>query len=124
MIAILGLIVLIAAIVVGVAGVLANSGSGHELTGGFSVFGHGMTGSTGTLFLYGIVVGAAALFRTEPALDRCTPPRFSPGQRIAPRRQPVAPRDDLCREGPRRPGRPTRARPRGERERAGGLTPR
>ncbi|MFI6495083.1 hypothetical protein [Streptomyces sp. NPDC050564] len=62
MIAILGLIVLIAAVVVGVAGVLTNSGSGHELTGGFSVFGHGMTGSTGTLFLYGIVVGAAALF--------------------------------------------------------------
>ena len=62
MIAILGLIVLIAAVVVGVAGVLTNSGSGHELTGGFSVFGHGMTGSTGTLFLYRIVVGAAALF--------------------------------------------------------------
>ncbi|MEU5441435.1 MULTISPECIES: hypothetical protein [Streptomyces] len=62
MIAILGLIVLIAAVVVGVAGVLTNRGSGHELTGGFSVFGHGMTGSTGTLFLSGIVVGAAALF--------------------------------------------------------------
>ncbi|AJT62588.2 hypothetical protein T261_0899 [Streptomyces lydicus] len=62
MIVILGIIILIAAVVVGVAGVLTNSGSGHELTGGFSVFGHGMTGSTGTLFLYGIVVGAAALF--------------------------------------------------------------
>jgi hypothetical protein len=62
MIVILGLIILIAAVAVGVAGVLTNSGSGHELTGGFSVFGHDMTGSTGTLFLYGIVVGAAALF--------------------------------------------------------------
>ncbi|MER6140083.1 hypothetical protein ABT174_08490 [Streptomyces sparsogenes] len=61
MIVTLGLIILIAAVVVGVAGALTNSGSGHELTGGFSVFGHGMTGSTGTLFLYGIVVGAAAL---------------------------------------------------------------
>ncbi|MFF3454024.1 hypothetical protein ACFYXH_06760 [Streptomyces sp. NPDC002730] len=62
MIVILGLIILIAAVVFGVAGVLTNSGSGHELTGGFSVFGHDMTGSTGTLFLYGIVVGAVALF--------------------------------------------------------------
>ncbi|MFF4016573.1 hypothetical protein [Streptomyces sp. NPDC001843] len=62
MIVVLGLIVLIAAVVVGLAGVLTNRGSGHELTGGFSVFGHAMTGSTGTLFLYGIVVGAAALF--------------------------------------------------------------
>ena len=62
MIVILGLIIFIAAVVVGVAGVLTNSASGHELTGGFSVFGHEMIGSTGTLFLYGIVVGAAALF--------------------------------------------------------------
>jgi len=61
MIVILGLIILIAAVVVGVAGVLTNSGSGHELTGAFSVFSHDVTGSTGTLFLYGIVVGAAAL---------------------------------------------------------------
>lgn len=60
MIGILGLIILLAAVVVGVAGVLTNGGSGHELTGGFSVFGYGMTGSTGMLFLYGIVVGAAA----------------------------------------------------------------
>ncbi|MFF1736202.1 hypothetical protein [Streptomyces sp. NPDC058247] len=62
MIVILGLIIFIAAVVVGVAGVLTNSASGHELTGGFSVFGHEMIGSTGTLFLYGIVVGAVALF--------------------------------------------------------------
>ncbi|MFF2129389.1 hypothetical protein ACFVW1_29215 [Streptomyces olivochromogenes] len=62
MIVILGLIIFIAAVVVGVAGVLTNSASGHELTGGFSLFGHEMIGSTGTLFLYGIVVGAAALF--------------------------------------------------------------
>ncbi|MCT9111157.1 hypothetical protein N4G69_37140 [Streptomyces mirabilis] len=62
MIVILGLVIFIAAVVVGVAGVLTNSASGHELTGGFSVFGHEMIGSTGTLFLYGIVVGAAALF--------------------------------------------------------------
>ncbi|MFF3245868.1 hypothetical protein ACFYWY_19495 [Streptomyces sp. NPDC002870] len=62
MIVILGLIILLAAVVVGVAAVVTNSGSAHELTGGFSVFGFEATGSTGTLFLYGIVVGAAALF--------------------------------------------------------------
>ena len=61
MIVILGLIVFVAAVVVGVAGVLGNAGSGHELTSGFSVFGYHVTGSTGTLFLYGIVVGAVAV---------------------------------------------------------------
>ncbi|WP_327721817.1 hypothetical protein OG381_45250 [Streptomyces sp. NBC_00490] len=59
---ILGLVILVAAVVIGVAGVLSNSGNAHEFTGGFSVFGADVTGSTGTLFLYGIVVGAAALF--------------------------------------------------------------
>jgi hypothetical protein len=58
---ILGLVVLLAAVVIGVAGVLSNSGSAHDFTGGFSVFGVDVTGSTGTLFLYGIIVGAAAL---------------------------------------------------------------
>jgi len=44
-----------------VAGVLTNSGSGHALTRGFEVFGYHVTGSTGTLFLCGIVVGAAGM---------------------------------------------------------------
>jgi hypothetical protein len=61
MIVIFGLIILVAAVVVGVAGVLGNGGSGHALTHGFAVFGYHVTGSTGTLFLYGIVVGAVAL---------------------------------------------------------------
>ncbi|MEU7551456.1 hypothetical protein AB0B01_03685 [Streptomyces sp. NPDC044571] len=61
MLVILGLVLLIAALVVGVAGVVANDGSAHELTGGFSVFGYEVSGSTGTLFLYGIAVGAVAL---------------------------------------------------------------
>ena len=61
MIVILGLIILIAAVIAGVAGVLSNGGSGHALTHGFAVFGYHVTGSTGTLFLYGIVVGAVAL---------------------------------------------------------------
>ena len=61
MFVVLGLIILIAAVVVGVAGVFNNAGSGHALTHGFSVFGYHVTGSTGALFLYGIVVGAAAM---------------------------------------------------------------
>jgi hypothetical protein len=61
MIIIIGLVILIAAVVAGVAGVLSNSGSGHELTHPFAVFGYHVTGSTGTLFLYGIVVGALGL---------------------------------------------------------------
>jgi hypothetical protein len=61
MIIIFGLVILIAAVVAGVAGVLGNGGSGHALTHGFAVFGYHVTGSTGTLFLYGIVVGAVAV---------------------------------------------------------------
>jgi hypothetical protein len=62
MIIILGLIILVAAVIGGVAGVLGNGGSGHALSHGFAVFGYHVTGSTGTLFLYGIAVGAVALF--------------------------------------------------------------
>ncbi|MDX3748905.1 hypothetical protein [Streptomyces sp. AK08-02] len=58
---ILGLVILVAAVVVGVVGVVSNSGGAHDLTGGFSAFGVDITGSTGTLFLCGIVVGAAGL---------------------------------------------------------------
>jgi hypothetical protein len=61
MIVILGLVILLAAVIIGVAGVLGNDGSGHALTHGFSVFGYHVTGSTGTLFLTGIVVGVVAL---------------------------------------------------------------
>jgi hypothetical protein len=59
---IIGLIILVAAVVAGLAGVLSNSGTGHTLTHHFAVFGYHVTGSTGTLFLYGIVVGALAVF--------------------------------------------------------------
>jgi hypothetical protein len=60
MIIILGLVILVAAVIAGVAGVLANGGHAHEATH-FAVFGYHVTGSTGTLFLYGIVTGALAL---------------------------------------------------------------
>ncbi len=62
MIIVIGLVILVAAVIAGVAGVLSNGGSGHALTHPFAVFGYHVTGSTGTLFLYGIVVGAVALF--------------------------------------------------------------
>jgi hypothetical protein len=61
MIVILGLVILVAAVVVGVAGVLTNSGGAHGPADGFSVLGYHVTGS-GTVFLYGIAVGAVALF--------------------------------------------------------------
>ena len=61
MIVLIGLVILVAAVVVGVAGVLANGG-GHPLTDQFAVFGYHVTGSTGVLFLYGIVVGAVGMF--------------------------------------------------------------
>jgi hypothetical protein len=61
MILVLGLLVLVVAIVVAVAGVFSNLGSGHSFHG-FAVLGHHVTGSTGTLFLFGIVVGAVGVF--------------------------------------------------------------
>ncbi|MFD4247577.1 hypothetical protein ACFWP3_39235 [Streptomyces sp. NPDC058525] len=63
MILILGLIILIAALVVGLAGIFGNTGAGHDLGvgGDFSIFGYHATGSTGSLFLTGMIVGAVAL---------------------------------------------------------------
>jgi hypothetical protein len=61
MIIIIGLIILVVAAVAGVAAVLGNAGHGHDLTSGFSMLGYHVTGSTGALFLYGIVVGAVAM---------------------------------------------------------------
>ncbi|MFC8453857.1 hypothetical protein [Kitasatospora sp. NPDC057223] len=60
MILIIGLVILLAAVVIGVAGVLTNTGASHT-AGDFSVFGYHVTGSTGTLFLYGIAIGAIAV---------------------------------------------------------------
>ena len=60
MIIVLGLVILVAAVIASMAGVLANGGHAHAVTH-FAVFGYHVTGSTGTLFLYGIVVGALAL---------------------------------------------------------------
>jgi hypothetical protein len=61
MIIILGLIVLVAAVIAGAAGVLGNAGAGHALTHPFAVLGYHLAGSTGTLFLFGMVIGAAGM---------------------------------------------------------------
>src|SRR4029077_7775748 len=81
-IVILGLIIVVAVAIVGVAGVLGNGGSAHALTHGFSVLGYHVTGSTGTLFLYGIVVGAVAVAGLGLLLGRARPhsPPRRPGR--------------------------------------------
>jgi len=56
----LGLIILLTAVIFGVAGVLGNAGTEHAMTDSFSVLGITVNGSTGTLFLIGIVVGLVA----------------------------------------------------------------
>ena len=61
MIVIVGLVVLLIAVIVGFIGVLNNAGAAHPLTENFSVLGYHVTGSTGTLFLFGIVIGAVAM---------------------------------------------------------------
>jgi hypothetical protein len=61
MLVIVGLAVLVVAVIVGFTGVLTNAGPDHLLTENFSVFGYHVTGSTGTLFLFGIVIGAVAM---------------------------------------------------------------
>ncbi|MFB7909867.1 hypothetical protein ACFC1T_25865 [Kitasatospora sp. NPDC056076] len=61
MIIVFGLILLAAAAVVAVAAVVGNAGSGHALNSTFTVFGQHLHGSTGTLFLYGIAVGAVGM---------------------------------------------------------------
>ncbi|MFE6054908.1 hypothetical protein ACFQ6N_29505 [Kitasatospora sp. NPDC056446] len=61
MIIVLGLLLLVAAAVIAVAAVVGNAGSGHALTNAFTVFGQHVHGSTGTLFLYGLAVGAVGV---------------------------------------------------------------
>jgi hypothetical protein len=58
---VLGLIILIGAGVVGAVAVLDNRGAGHELPDGFHAFGRVLHGSSGQLFFWGSVVGAAAM---------------------------------------------------------------
>ncbi len=69
MLIILGLIILIAAVIVAVAGVTGNGASTHPLGHGFAVLGYHVTGSTGSLFLAGIVIGAAGVLGLSMVLS-------------------------------------------------------
>ena len=60
MIVIAGLVIVAVTAIAGVAGLLANSGHAHAVTH-FALLGYHVTGSTGTVFLYGSVVGALAM---------------------------------------------------------------
>ncbi|MEV6772405.1 hypothetical protein AB0N05_27605 [Nocardia sp. NPDC051030] len=57
MLTIIGLIALLGAVTVGVAGIQANTGDSNQLTNGFTVFDHTYGGSSGLLFAYGMLVG-------------------------------------------------------------------
>jgi hypothetical protein len=57
----LGLLLLVAAVVIAVAGVLSNIGSSHLLTRSFEILGFHITGSTGRLLLIGVILGAAGM---------------------------------------------------------------
>ncbi|BBX82447.1 hypothetical protein [Mycolicibacterium aubagnense] len=61
MIVIIGLIVLLMAAIAGFAGILTNTTATHPLAENFSLLGYHVTGSTGTVFLFGIVDGAVAM---------------------------------------------------------------
>lgn len=62
MIVIIGLLVLILAIVVAVAGVTTNSGGSHSVGDSFGIFGQHMSSlSTGELFLFGVGVGVVGM---------------------------------------------------------------
>ena len=61
MLVIVGLTVLLVAAIVAIVGLLGNAVAAHPPTD-FSVFGYHLTGSAGTLFLFGIAVGAVASF--------------------------------------------------------------
>lgn len=62
MIALIGLLLVLAAAGVAVSGVMVNFGSSHPLGEGFDILGVHLTGlSTGQLFLYGVIVGAVGM---------------------------------------------------------------
>ncbi len=58
---VLGLLLLVAAVVLALVGVLSNLGSSHLLGSNFEVLGYHITGSSGRLLLYGVILGAAGM---------------------------------------------------------------
>jgi hypothetical protein len=85
----LGLLLLAAAGLVAIVGVLGNSGADHLLTNGFAIFGYRVHGSSGRLFLYGAAIGAVAMLGLNmllAGLGRGFPPGGSSGSPAAPRK--------------------------------------
>lgn len=66
---IIGLLLLVAAVVVGVAAVSSNIGAEHALPNGFTVFAHNFSGSTGMLFLGGVAIGAIGMLGLSMTLS-------------------------------------------------------
>ena len=58
---VVGLLLLAGAVVVGVAGISANTGTEHQLPGGFAIFGYHLHDSVGKMFLGGILLGAVGM---------------------------------------------------------------
>jgi len=58
---ILGLLIVAAAAAIGAVGFLDNRGTDHTLASGFDAFGRTMHGSSGQLFIWGLVIGVAAM---------------------------------------------------------------
>lgn len=61
MLVIIGLVLLIAAVIVIVAGVITNNADTNALAGDFDVLGLHISGTEGELFLYGAGAGAVAM---------------------------------------------------------------
>ncbi|MGK8509164.1 hypothetical protein ACRS5S_14280 [Nocardia asiatica] len=53
---------MIAAVIIGVAAVVGNTGPAQQLTSDFAVFDYHFHGTTGALFGYGVVLGAIGMF--------------------------------------------------------------
>jgi hypothetical protein len=104
MIVIVGLVILLAAAIVGVTGVLTNAGPAHRLTENFIVFGYHVTGSTGTSFLFGIVVGAVGMLGLSVFAGRCSAHRGPRARRPA-RTQKLPSRNGAAEPRPRQTAR-------------------
>ena len=103
MLVIVGLTVLLVvaiAAIVAIVGLLSNAVAAHPPTD-FSVFGYHLTGSTGTLFLFGIAVGAVAslglcllLVGARRTASRAADARLAPQERADSATRPTAPPDE------------------------------
>lgn len=107
MIVFIGLIILFAALVVGIAAALANSGDTHVLASEFTVFGAHFTPTQNELFAAGAAVGAVGMLGLGIALSGA----FSSARRHAEirrelrhsRREMTATRKDLAKTPPAQP---------------------